>query len=201
MMGFGALRVINDDRIAGGAGFPPHAHRDMEIVTYLLEGALEHKDSLGTGSVILPGDVQRMSAGEGIQHSEFNHLKSQPTRLLQIWIIPERAGGRASYEQKNFTRASKLNRFTLVGSRDGREGSVRIAQNVDLWASIIEVKAELSFAAIGGGRIWLQVAVGAIEADGEKLSEGDALAIDGESKLSIRGAGPSDAEILIFELA
>ncbi len=136
-MGFGPLRVINDDRVAGGGGFPAHPHADMEIVSYVLEGALEHKDSLGTGSVVRPGDVQRMSAGCGVRHSEFNASKSDPVHFLQIWIVPEKRGLAPSYEQKTFTDADKRGKLRLVGSRDGRDGSVTIHRDVDFYATVL----------------------------------------------------------------
>src|SRR5262252_4566222 len=162
-MGFGTLRVINEDRVEPGKGFDTHGHRDMEIVSYVLEGALAHKDSLGTGSVIRPGDVQRMSAGTGIRHSEFNHSKTDPVHFLQIWILPERDGLTPSYEQKTFDERAKRGGFRLVGSRDGRDGSVTIHQDVDLYAAILADGESVSHAFAADRRGWLQVARGSVK--------------------------------------
>jgi quercetin 2,3-dioxygenase len=198
-MGFGPLRVINDDRVAGGGGFPTHPHADMEIVTYVLEGALEHKDSLGTGSVIRPGDVQRMSAGTGIRHSEFNASKSDPVHLLQIWIVPERKGLEPSYEQKAFAAADKRGKLRLVGSRDGREGSVTIHRDVDLYATVLGEKDAVAHELKVGRVAWVQVARGTATLNGEQLYPGDGVAVEEAGKLEL--SGTSDAEILVFDMA
>lgn len=197
-MGFGPLRVINDDIIAGGGGFPTHPHSDMEIVTYILEGALQHRDSLGTGSVIKPGDVQRMSAGTGIRHSEFNASKTDPVHLLQIWIMPEKKGLTPAYEQKSFPTAETHGRLRLVGSRDGREGSVTIHQDVNLYTSILGAGDAVAhdIAPSRGG--WVQVARGSVKLNGEPLNAGDGVAITSSGTLRLEGVG--DAEILLFDM-
>ena len=197
-MGFSDLRVINDDRIAGGGGFPTHPHRDMEIVTYVVEGGVAHKDSLGNGSVIRPGEVQRMSAGTGIRHSEYNASPSDPLRLLQIWILPERAGLVPGYEQKAFDDAVRRNKLALVGSRDGRDASVTIHQDVALHSELLAPGAEVEHVLAAGRRAWLQVARGAVELNGIALKEGDGAAIKDEVKLRIRATAPSD--LLLFDL-
>ena len=199
-MGFGPLRVINDDRVQPGAGFGTHGHRDMEILSYVLEGALEHKDSLGTGSVIRPGDVQRMSAGTGIQHSEFNPDRAHPVRFLQIWIEPERQGLTPSYEEKHFAEGERRNQLRLVASRSARDGSLAIHQDADVYAALLDDGKTLSHALRAGRQAWLQVARGEVELNGQKLAEGDGAAIRGESELAIRGRS-AEAEILLFDLA
>ncbi|WP_291852955.1 pirin family protein [Bradyrhizobium sp.] len=197
-MGFGPLRVINDDRVAPGGGFPTHPHSDMEIISYVLDGALEHKDSLGTGSVIRPGDVQRMSAGTGVRHSEFNASKTEPVHFLQIWIIPEKKGIEPGYEQKAFSDAEKRGRLRLIGSRDGREGSVTIHQDVDLYATLLG-KGDVVDHAIAPGRGgWVQVARGSVSLNGETLGEGDGVAVSTSGPLRIEGR--SDAEVLLFDM-
>jgi hypothetical protein len=198
-MGFGPLRVINDDRVAGGGGFPTHPHADMEIVTYVLEGALEHKDSLGTGSVIRPGDVQRMSAGTGIRHSEFNASKTDPVHLLQIWIVPEKRGLDPSYEQKAFAAGDKRGKLRLVGSRNGRGGSVTIHRDVDLYATVLGDKDTVSHELKAGRVAWVQVARGSAKLNGEQLYLGDGVAIEQAGKLEL--SGTSDAEVLVFDMA
>ena len=198
-MGYRALRVINDDRVAGGGGFPTHPHRDMEIVTYVLAGALEHKDSMGTGSTIGPGDVQRMSAGKGVTHSEFNHSATEAVHLFQIWIQPEARGLKPSYEQTTFTAEEKKNRLRLIGSRDAREGSVTIHQDVDLYASVLEKGRSVSMALRPGRGIWVQVLTGSVRANGVELGAGDAVAIEGAPELGIEGI--EQAEFLVFDLA
>jgi len=198
-MGFGPLRVINEDRVSPGQGFGTHAHRDMDIISYVLEGALEHKDSIGTGSVIRPGDVQVMSAGTGIRHSEFNHSKSDPVHFLQIWVIPDREGIAPRYEQKSFTDADKRGRLCLVGSADGRDGSVVIHQDVELFAALLGAGNELSHEVAPGRRSWLQVLRGAVSLNGRELDAGDGAAAERESKLLIKGRGDG-GEILLFDL-
>ena len=197
-MGFGPLRVINDDTIAAGGGFPPHGHRDMEIITYVVDGALEHRDNMGNGSVIRPGEVQRMSAGPGVVHSEFNASKEEPLRLLQIWILPERQGLPSGYEQKLFADEEKRGRLRLVVSPDGAEGSLRVQQDARLYASLLERRQTVSHTIARGRKGWLQVVRGAVEVNGNPLSIGDGLAIDGEEALTV---GTSDAgELLLFDM-
>ena len=198
-MGFRALRVINEDRVQPGRGFGTHSHRDMEIVTYVLEGALDHEDSLGTGSTIQPGDVQRMSAGTGVSHSEFNHSKAELVHFLQIWILPERAGLPASYEQRAFPERERLDRLRLVAARDGRDGAVTVHQDVELYASVLSPGAAVEHALRGGRHGWLQVARGSIELDGKTLAAGDGAAISDEA--SVRVSARERAEILLFDLA
>lgn len=198
-MGFGPLRVINDDRVAPGGGFPTHPHSDMEIVSYVLDGGLEHKDSLGTGSVIKPGDVQRMSAGTGIRHSEFNASKTAPVHFLQIWIIPEKKGLAPGYEQKNFSEDEKRGRLRLVGSRDGRDGSVTIHQDVNLYATLLGNGDAVTHELAPGRGGWVQVARGSVTLNGETLSEGDGVAITTPGALRLEGA--EDAEVLLFDMA
>ena len=198
-MGFGPLRVINEDRVAPGGGFGMHPHSDMEIVSYVLEGALEHKDSLGTGSVIRPGDVQRMSAGTGIRHSEYNPSKSEPVHFLQIWIIPERKGLKPSYEEKKFAVEDKRGRLRLIGSRDGRDGSVTIHQDVSLYAAVLG-EGDTVRHEIGKGRVgWVQVARGRVTLDGKELRAGDGAAIDAAGTVELAGS-PDVAEVLLFDM-
>ena len=197
-MGFGPLRVINDDRVAPGGGFPTHPHSDMEIISYVLEGALEHKDSLGTGSVIRPGDVQRMSAGSGIRHSEFNASKTDPVHFLQIWIIPEKKGIAPGYEQKAFPDAEKRGRLRLIGSRDGRDGPLAVPPDVGLYATPL-VQGDAGEHTIGPGRGgWVQVARGSVSLNGETLREGDGVAVSTSGNLRIAGLG--EAEVLLFDM-
>jgi len=198
-MGFGPLRVINDDRVAPGGGFPAHPHTDMEIISYVLEGALAHKDSLGTGSVIRPGDVQRMSAGTGIRHSEFNASEAAPVHFLQIWIIPERRGLQPSYEQKAFAPEEKRGRLRLLASRAGRGGSVTIHRDVDLYATLLGRGERVSHELAPGRVAWVQVARGSVSFDGRPLTEGDGVAIEGAGTLTL--AGTEDAEVLLFDMA
>ncbi len=198
-MGFRALRVINDDRIAAGAGFPTHGHRDMEILTFVLDGALEHRDSLGTGSVIRPGDVQIMSAGTGIRHSEFNPSESDPLRLLQIWMLPERSGLKPRYDQKTFAPAERDGRLRLVGSRDGRDGGVTIYQDIDLYAANLGPGQAVTHDLRPGRHAWIQVARGKATVNGKPVAEGDGVAISDELRIDI--AGVDGAELLLFDLA
>jgi redox-sensitive bicupin YhaK (pirin superfamily) len=199
-MGFGPLRVINEDRVAGGGGFPTHGHADMEIVSYVLSGALEHKDSIGTGSVIKPGDVQRMSAGSGIRHSEFNASETDPVHFLQIWIVPEEAGLAPSYEQKRFTEAEKRGRFRLLGSRDGRDGSVTIHAGVDLYATVLDDGQSVTHELAADRTAWLQVARGTAVVNGQQLYPGDGVAVEQPGEVSV-SATSNDAEVLLFDMA
>ncbi len=200
-MGFASLRVINEDWIMPGKGFGTHGHADMEIVTYVLEGALEHKDSLGTGSVIYPGDVQRMSAGTGIQHSEFNASKTDRVHLLQIWILPGEKGIAPSYEQKNFSTAQKDNRWRLVGSSTGREGSVTIHQDVDIYGALLQDGAASLNHHLAPDRVaWLQVATGSVKLNDRILQAGDGAAIAQEDPIEIQGTDHK-AELLLFDMA
>ncbi|MHB1206963.1 MAG: pirin family protein [Rhodospirillaceae bacterium] len=196
--GFSVLRVINEDIVAAGHGFPTHPHRDMEIITYILDGALEHKDSLGTGSVIRPGDVQRMSAGTGIRHSEANPLKDQATKLLQIWIFPSEKNLPPSYEQTAFSREDRSGKLKLVGSPDGRDGSVTIHQDVDLYASLLKAGDKVHLDLKPGRFAWLQLASGKVSVNGQALSAGDGAGIIKETALAITAA--EDAELLLFDL-
>ena len=198
-MGFGPLRVINEDRVSPGQGFGTHGHKDMEIISYVLEGALEHKDSIGTGSVIRPGDVQVMSAGTGIQHSEFNHSKSEPVHFLQIWVVPARNGIAPRYEQKTFPDAEKRGRLRLVGSSDGHERSVVIHQDVALFAALLNAGEEVTHALPAGRKGWLQVVRGAVTLNGRDLSAGDGAALQQEDALTIT-AKVDGTEILLFDL-
>jgi quercetin 2,3-dioxygenase len=198
-MGFRSLRVINEDWVAPNTGFPTHPHRDMEIITYVLEGKLEHKDSLGTGSVILPGDGQRMTAGSGIRHSEFNPSKTDAVHLLQIWIQPEKAALAPSYEQKAFPEAEKRGRLRLIASRDAGDGSVKINQDAKLYVSLLKPGEEVVHEFGAGRHGWLQVARGGVMLNGKKLTQGDGAAISDEKKVNI--SGTEDAEVLLFDLA
>ncbi len=198
-MHFRTLRVINDDRVAGGGGFPMHPHRDMEIVTYVLEGGLEHRDSMGNGSVIRPGDVQRMSAGTGVTHSEFNASKTEPVHLLQIWMFPERKGIKPSYEQKMFSEADKRSRLRLVASPDGRDGSVTIHQDNELYATVLRKGDQVRHELKPERHAWVQVARGSVKLNGQELAEGDGAAISEEKAIEL--AGLKDAEVLLFDLA
>jgi quercetin 2,3-dioxygenase len=198
-MGFRSLRVINEDFVQPAKGFGTHGHKDMEILTWVLEGALEHKDSLGTGSTIRPGEAQIMSAGSGIRHSEFNASDHQKVHLLQIWILPEAKDLAPRYEQVNFEDVELRNRFRVIASRDAREGSVRVYQDVSIFATRLDAGVEAS-APLGAARHgWLHVARGRVEANGQGLNAGDALAISDETKLSVLAKEPS--EILFFDLA
>jgi redox-sensitive bicupin YhaK (pirin superfamily) len=196
-MGFRSLRVINEDRVAPGQGFGAHRHRDMEIVSYVLEGALAHQDSMGNSGVIRPGDVQKMSAGTGVQHAEFNGSKTEPVHFLQIWILPERRDIPPSYEQKTFANEVKRGHLRLIGSPDGREGSVSIQQDVELYASVLDAGGEVRYALRSGRAAWLQVARGELELNGAPLSSGDGAAITDERELVIAGNG---SELLLFDL-
>ncbi len=195
---FGPLRVINEDRIAPGQGFPTHPHEDMEIVTYVISGAIVHKDSMGNGAVISAGEVQRMTAGTGVQHSEFNHSQDDELHLLQLWMFPEEKGLVPGYEQIEFTREDKLNQLKLVGSRDGRDGSVTIHQKVDLYASVLEAGTELTHSTDNTQKVFVQVISGDLMINDETLVAGDGVQIRDESSVSI--VAISDAEILLFDM-
>jgi redox-sensitive bicupin YhaK (pirin superfamily) len=191
--------VINEDRVAAKGGFPPHSHRDMEIISYVLDGALEHKDSLGTGAVIRPGEVQRMSAGTGITHSEYNASQEAPVHFLQIWIMPEKRGIQPSYEQRAYPAAQCQGRLKLVASGDGRDGSVTVHQDVALYAGLL-AKGETVKQSIAPGRhAWLQVARGSVSLDGQAMKAGDGAAISDQPQIEIVAGEPS--EILLFDLA
>ncbi|HEY6188212.1 MAG TPA: pirin family protein [Pyrinomonadaceae bacterium] len=198
-MGFRDLRVINEDWVHPGRGFPTHPHRDMEIITYVLEGALEHRDSMGNGSVIRPGEVQRMSAGTGITHSEKNGSADESVHLLQIWIMPDRTGIKPSYEQKMFEDAEKRGQMRLIASSDGREGSVTIHQDANLYATLIEPGQEIVHELAPGRHAWLQVARGAVKLNGQQLNQSDGAAVSEEQALRI--VGDEMSEILLFDLA
>lgn len=199
-MGFRSLRVINEDRVAGGQGFPTHAHKDMEIITYVLSGALEHNDSLGTGSVIRPGDGQRMSAGRGIRHSEFNASPSEPVHLLQIWILPERNGLPPDYEQKEFAREEKLGKLRLIASPDMSDGSVLIHQDVRLYVGILPPRATVEHQLAPERHAWVQIARGSAKLNGKQMQQGDGAAVSAEDKLTLQ-ANDDEAEVLLFDLA
>ena len=198
-MGFRALRVINDDTVQPGQGFGAHPHKDMEILSYVLEGGLSHRDSSGGGGVIRPGDVQRMSAGTGVVHSEFNASDKEPVHFLQIWIMPERRGVKPGYEQKTFAPQDRSGKLRLLASRDGREGSVTIHQDAAVYGSLLGKGEQVVFEPSGSRQVWVQVARGSIELNGQKLSAGDGAAASGERVLTLRGVDP--AEVLLFDLA
>jgi redox-sensitive bicupin YhaK (pirin superfamily) len=198
-MGYGALRVINEDRVHPGMGFGTHGHRDMEIISYVLEGALEHKDSMGNGSVIRPGDVQRMSAGTGVRHSEFNASRADLVHFLQIWIEPGVRGIPPSYEEKHFDAASKRGRLRLVASPDGRDGSVTIHQDAYLYAALVDGAERVAHGIAPGRRAFVQVARGAVTVNGQLLESGDALKASDVAELVIEHG--RDAEVLLFDLA
>ena len=195
-MGFGPLRVINDDRVAGGGGFAEHGHADMEIISYVLDGGLAHRDSLGNGSVIRPGDVQRMSAGQGIRHAEYNASKTEPVHFLQIWIVPEEEGLKPSYEQKTFPDLAGS--FHLIGSRDGREGSVTIHCDIDLWSARLAPGQHAAHTLKPNRSAWLQIARGSVNLGSIHLQEGDGAALTGQSAIDLTAATP--AEVLLFDL-
>lgn len=197
-MGFRSLRVINEDRVVPGAGFPPHSHRDMDIVSYVLEGALEHKDSLGNGARIRPGDVQCMSAGTGITHSEFNPSKTEPVHFLQIWIIPDRTSLPPGYEQKTFPIEERRGQLRLVAAPDGRDGAVTLHQDARLFIASL-ASGETVVHAVGRGRgVWLQVARGILALNGTEMREGDGAAAENEAALEI--TADTDTELLLFDL-
>ena len=195
---FRTLRVMNDDRVAGGGGFPTHPHRDMEIVTYVLEGALEHRDSMGNGSIIKPGDVQYMSAGSGVTHSEFNASETEPVHLYQIWMFPEKKGLKPQYDQKNFSAAEKRGKLRLVASPDGRDGSVKIRQDNDLYVTVLGSGESVKHQLEPDRHAYVQVARGSVKLNGEKLEAGDGVALSEEASIELTGV--NDAEVLLFDL-
>jgi redox-sensitive bicupin YhaK (pirin superfamily) len=198
-MGFRDLRVINEDRVAPGKGFGTHPHADMEILTYIVAGALEHEDSMGNGSVIRPGDVQRMSAGTGVTHSEFNASTDEPVHLLQIWILPERRGIEPSYEEKHFAAEERRGRLCLLASRDGREESVSLHQDVDLYGTLLEKGQEVAHELRPGRHAWVQVVAGSIDLGDTALGAGDGAAVSDESRIVL--AAGAETELLLFDLA
>jgi len=197
-MGHRTLRVINDDRVKPGAGFGAHSHRDMEILSYVLAGALEHRDNMGHGSVIRPGEIQHMRAGTGVVHSEFNHSTTETTHFLQIWIVPGERGLAPAYGQYAFDRARAQQEFVLLASRDGREGSLAIGQDVDLWVTRLSGENTRSLGVKAGRSAWLHVALGAVVVSGSVLSEGDAASVSGEDTLTLSLG--QDAEVLVFDI-
>ena len=198
-MGFRQLRVINEDFVAAGRGFPTHGHRDMEIITYILEGALQHEDSMGNGSIIRPGDVQRMTAGTGVRHSEKNPSASESVHLLQIWILPETVGLEPGYEQKAFGEDERRGQLRLIASNDGRNGSVTVHQDVSVFASILDAGESVKYDMDQTRYGWIQVARGAINVNGQRAGQGDGAVVMGESSLEI--TADESAEILLFDLA
>jgi quercetin 2,3-dioxygenase len=198
-MGFRALRVINEDRVIPGAGFPAHGHRDMEILTYVLAGSLEHKDSIGNGTIIRPGELQRMSAGTGVTHSEFNPSKTEPVHFLQIWIVPSRRGLRPSYEQKEFRLAGHAGHLVPIAAPDGAAGATTLHQDARLFAAALPSGAQVSQDIAPGRGAWVQVARGIIALNGTEMREGDGAAADAEPALAV--TAETDAEILLFDLA
>jgi len=197
-MNVGPLRVINEDRVAAGRGFDPHNHKNMEIISYVLDGALEHKDSMGNGSVLRYGDVQRMSAGTGVTHSEYNGSKTEPVHFLQIWVIPAEAGGAPGYEEKHFDADSKRGRLRLIASPDGADGSVSLRQDVAIYATILDGDARVDHALAPGRQAYVQVARGALSVNGVALAAGDAVRVSEEAVVSLGDA--QDAEVLLFDL-
>jgi redox-sensitive bicupin YhaK (pirin superfamily) len=198
-MGFRALRVINDDIIRAGGGFGQHGHRDMEIVTYVVEGELEHRDSLGTGSVLRPGDVQRMSAGHGVRHSEFNHAADSDLRLLQIWLLPQREGAEPGYEERHFPAGDKRGRLRLIVDPQGQDGALRIGQDARIHACILTAGQAVTHEPAPGRHTWLQVVDGSLDLNGLSLAAGDGAAASDEERLVITGR--DGAEFLLFDLA
>lgn len=198
-MGFRSLRVMNEDRVAPGKGFGTHEHRDMEIVSYVLAGALEHKDSMGNGEVLKPGEFQRITAGTGITHSEFNPSAAEPTHFYQIWLLPERKGIEPSYEQKSFDPAGRQNQLQLVASQAGTDGSLRIHQDAKIHLANLEQGEQLAYPLLDDRHAWLQVLQGSVELNGHSLEAGDGVAISNESEIVIQAS--SDSEIMLFDLA
>ena len=198
-MGFRSLRVINQDRVHPGKGFPTHSHNDMEIVTYVLEGALEHKDSLGTGSIIRPGDVQRMSAGTGIAHSEYNHSQTEGVHFLQIWILPNKKGVKPTYEQKTYSDEEKRGNLRLIVSEDGRSNSVTIHQDVDTYTTLLDAGEQVIHQLKPNRHAWVQVARGSVMLNDNLLEAGDGAAVSNEESLKL--VGKEMAEVLVFDMA
>lgn len=198
-MGFEALRVINEDRVVAGAGFGTHPHKDMEIISYVLDGALEHKDSIGNGSVIRPNDVQRMSAGTGVFHSEYNHSPTDPVHFLQIWFLPDHQKAEPSYQQKHFPRSEKLGSFRLVASKTGREGSVSLNQDVDMRAAIVTKETgAVSYDLPTGRKAWIHIATGTANLGDLELRAGDGVAVEDAQRLTF--TSQDEAEIILFDL-
>jgi len=197
-MGFGALRVLNDDRVQPGQGFGTHGHRDMEILSYVLEGALEHQDSSGGGGVIRPGEIQFMRAGSGVQHSEYNHSKTEPVHFLQIWIVPDTRGLPPSYGQQAFDRELARRAFVLLASGDGRDGSLQVRQDVNVRMTLLPGGEQRDLSLAPGRHAWIHVARGSVSVNGAALAEGDGAAVSGEDRL--RFLGRQDAEVLVFDL-
>ena len=197
--GFSDLRVINEDWVAPGTGFPTHSHRDMEIITYVIDGAVQHRDSMGNGSVIRPGDVQRMSAGTGVTHSEYNPSRAEELHLLQIWILPGRRGHQPGYEQKSVPEAEKRGRLRMIASPDGRDGTVTIHQDARVYASVVEAGKPVTFESAPGRRGYVQVVKGAVDINGIALEAGDGARIVDERAIAI--AARSESEVLLFDLA
>lgn len=198
-MGFGALRVINEDKISPSQGFGTHGHRDMEIVTYVLEGSLQHQDSLGNGSIIRPGDVQRMSAGTGILHSEFNASETESVHLLQIWLLPATQGIEPGYEQIHIPQAEKQGRLRLIGSQDGRGGSVTIHQDVNLYGAVLAEGTQVTHTLAEGRMAWLQVARGSLDLNGHALTAGDGAALEDLDPITVTSGDPN-TEFLLFDM-
>lgn len=198
-MGFRALRVINDDRVAPGEGFGEHPHRDMEIVTYVLDGALQHRDSMGNGSILRPGDFQRMSAGTGVRHSEFNPSADEPVHLYQIWLLPDERGHEPSYEERTFTPAEKHNRLRLVASRDGRDDSLLINQDAAIYLGNFDAGASATHTLAPERHAWVQILRGAVRLGDHMLTAGDAAALSDESAVTLAATDPS--EVMLFDLA
>jgi quercetin 2,3-dioxygenase len=198
-MGFGPLRVINEDRVAPGAGFGKHSHRDMEILSWVLSGSLEHKDSLGTGAMIRPGELQRMTAGSGVTHSEFNGSKTEPVHFLQIWLLPEMRGLEPGYEQRSFAATEMQNRWRLIAARDGRDAAVKVHQDTDLYAARIAAGSAVTHTPASGRHLWLQVARGSVEVDGASLLAGDGMSWINPAQIVVRASEPG--EVLLFDMA
>ncbi|MCS6899373.1 MAG: pirin family protein [Myxococcales bacterium] len=199
-MGFRTLRVINEDRVQPGRGFGTHPHRDMEILSYVLEGGLQHRDSMGNGSIIHPGDVQRMTAGTGVTHSEFNASQQKPVHFLQIWILPECVGLTPGYEQKHFSEADKKGKLRLLASREGRDGSITVHQDMNLYATVLDLGDTVEQPIRPGRHAWVQVAWGEVVLNGQRLTAGDGAALSDEPWVRLEGQ-PGGGEVLVFDLA